>query len=289
MKQSSNQTQLDTQALLDSQTKLDSRRMMPLRLRRFGIVLLMLVAVAAVAAAQQLPRYRGFVNDFAGVIDSREAQAMEQLIGGLQEATGAEIAVVTVQSFAPFGSIEEFGVALAGEWGVGRAGEDNGVVIILAMQEREVRIEVGYGLEGALPDGRVGAILDEQVLPAFRDGRWGAGLNGAVQGVAAFVAEEYDVDLSNLGARAPRTAAPAQTGPDTMEIILFILILFVGGGRFFWPLLFISRRRGFFGGGFGSTMGSGTRSRSTFGGSSFGGFSSSGRGGFGGGGASRRF
>ncbi|TVQ96306.1 MAG: TPM domain-containing protein [Spirochaetaceae bacterium] len=261
-----------------------------LRLRRTAIVLLALVLPVAFAGAQQLPRYRGFVNDFAGVIDGREAQAMEQLIGGLQEATGAEIAVVTVQSYEPFGSIEEFGVALASEWGVGRAGEDNGVVIILAMQEREVRIEVGYGLEGALPDGRVGAILDQQVLPAFREGRWGAGLNGAVQGVAAFVAQEYDVDLSSLGARAPRSTAPqSQTGPDGIEIILFILILFFGGGRFFWPLLFISRRRGFFGGGFGSTVASGTRSRSTFGGSSFGGFSSSGRGGFGGGGASRRF
>ncbi len=267
----------------------DRKNTIPLSLRRIGMVLLMLIAVAAVAAAQQLPGYRGFVNDFAGVIEGREAQAMEQLIAGLQQATGAEIAVVTVQSFAPFGSIEEFGVALASEWGVGRAGEDNGVVIILAMQEREVRIEVGYGLEGALPDGRVGAILDQQVLPAFREGRWGAGLNGAVQGVAAFVAQEYDVDLSSLGARAPRTAAPAQTGPDGIEIILFILVLFFGGGRFFWPLLFISRRRGFFGGGFGSTVGSGTRSSSTFGGSSFGGFSSSGRGGFGGGGASRRF
>ncbi len=240
--------------------------------------------------AQQLPQPRGYVNDFAGVIADSEAAAMEQLIGAVREATGAEIAVVTVESYAPYGSIEQYSIALAEAWGVGKAGEDNGVVLVLAMSERELRIEVGYGLEGALPDGRVGAILDRQILPDLRQGRWGAGLLGGVQGVAGYIAEEYGVDLSQWGARSPQPAARSAPGASGFGDLLpfLIIFLFFGGGRFFWPLLFLTRRRGYYGGGFGTygARRTGGRVGGGFGGGSFGGF---GGGGFGGGGASRRF
>lgn len=267
------------------------------RRNRGGRIVPTLLVVAAALlvpvglAAQQLPQPRGYVNDFAGVIAGSDAAAMEQLIGAVREATGAEIAVVTVESYAPYGSIEQYSIALAEAWGVGKAGEDNGVVLVLAMSERELRIEVGYGLEGALPDGRVGAIIDRQMLPELRQGRWGAGLLGGVQGVAGYIAEEYSVDLSQYGARSPQPAARSAPGGSGMgDILPFLLIfLFFGGGRFFWPLLFLTRRRGYYGGGFG-TYGA-RRSGGGFGGGfggggSFGGF---GGGGFGGGGASRRF
>lgn len=247
----------------------------------------MALLIPQVLVAQQLPQPRGYVSDYAGVIESAEAQAMEQLIGAVREATGAEIAVVTVETYAPYGSIEQFSLALAESWGVGTAGEDTGVVLVLAMSEREIRIEVGYGLEGVLPDGRVGAIIDRQMLPELRQGRWGAGLLSGVRGVAGYIAEEYAVDLSQYGARRPQPAAGTASGSGFGDLLPFLIIfLFFGGGRFFWPLLFLTRRRGYFGGGFGTY---GTRRSSGGFGGGFGSSGGFGGGGFGGGGAGRRF
>ena len=254
-----------------------------------ALMLLMLLVVAAGAQAQQLPAATGYVNDFAGVISADEARRMQTLIDALREATGAEVAVVTVDTFAPYGSIEQFGVALAQQWGVGAASQDSGAILLLAMAERQVRIEVGYGLEGVLPDGRVGAVLDQLVLPELREGRWGEGLVGGVEGIAGYIAAEYDVDLAQYGARAPQPATrrPGNNGGSSADVLYFLLLLaFFGGGRFFWPLLFLgSRRRGYFGGGFGTRSAGGAFG----GGGRSGGFSGFGGGGFGGGGASRGF
>jgi uncharacterized protein len=240
---------------------------------------LVLSFVAAAVTAQQIPRPAGYVNDFANVISAGEEQQLDRIITAVREQTNAEIAVVTVDTIAPYATIEDYGIALADEWKVGSASDDNGVILILSMSERQVRIEVGYGLEGALPDGKAGGILDDYVLPQFRDGNFGAGMINGVSAVAQVIADEYGVTL-----QAPVTVSRVDRAEPSFDIgrlvyLIFVLIAF--GGRFFlWPLLFAGRRRGFFGGGFGT--GSGFRS----GGSSFGGF---GGGGFGGGGASRGF
>lgn len=253
---------------------------------------LLVIAVSPGLTAQELPRPTGYVNDYVGLISAEERSRIEAVIQAVQSATGAEIAVVTVPSYEPYGSIEQFGVVLAESWGVGASDDDSGAIIILAMQEREVRIEIGYGLEGILPDGRVGAILDEMVLPSFREGNWGAGMLGGVQGLAGYIAEEYEVDLSEHGARTPQGGqeGSAATPLDSLGELLWVLMVFsIVGGRFLWPLLFLGAgRRGYYGGGFGAA----TRGRGSTGfgggssGGSFGGFSG---GGFGGGGASRGF
>ncbi len=260
------------------------------RLARIAFVLL--VIASPVLTAQQLPRPTGYVNDFVGLISPEDTAQIDAVIDAVRAATGAEIAVVTVPSYEPFGSIEQFGVALAESWGVGSSVDDSGAILILAMQEREVRIEVGYGLEGILPDGRVGAILDEMVLPSFREGNWGAGMLGGVQGLAGYIAEEYGVDLAAHGARTPQSgrAGSGATPLDSIAELLWVLmVISVVGGRFLWPLLFLGAgRRGYYGGGFGAA----TRGRSSTGfgagsgGRRFGGF---GGGGSGGGGASRGF
>lgn len=256
------------------------------------MAVLLVVAISTGLSAQELPRPTGYVNDYVGLISAEETSRIEAVIQAVQSATGAEIAVVTVPSYEPYGSIEQFGVALAESWGVGASDDDSGAIIILAMQEREVRIEIGYGLEGILPDGRVGAILDEMVLPSFREGNWGAGMLGGVQGLAGYIAEEYEVDLSEQGARTPQGGqeGSAASPLDSLGELLWVLMVFsIVGGRFLWPLLFLGAgRRGYYGGGFGAA----TRGRGSTGfgggssGGSFGGFSG---GGFGGGGASRGF
>ncbi len=251
------------------------RRLLPI------LVALFVVSIPTGLAAQQLPRPRGFVNDFAGVISAGDARTMEAIITSLREQTGAEIAVVTVRTHAPYATIDDFGVALAEEWGVGASADDSGVILILALDERQVRLEVGYGLEGAIPDGRAGSILDTYVIPDLRAGDYSAGLLNGVAAVAQVVAEEYGVSLTGVSAEVrsgARGAAPTGgVDPGDLVYVLFLL-LFVGGRWFFWPLLFARRRRGFFGGGFGSASRGGSTRFSGFGG-----------GGFGGGGASRGF
>ncbi len=244
----------------------------------FMLVSVVLALLSAPLFAQQLPSTEGYVNDFAGVISSDDEAAMRGIMTAVKEQTGAEMAVVTVESMAPYPTIEDFGIALAEEWGVGSAGGDDGVILIVAVQERQVRIEVGYGLEGAIPDGRAGGILDDYVLPDLRNNNYGAGLLNGVAAIAEIVADEYGVTLTGVRAE-PRGTNARSDGPDLGDIVYVIFfLLFVGGRWFFWPLLFAGRRRGFYGGGFGSSGGGGPSRFSGFGG-----------GGFGGGGASRGF
>ncbi|MFP4301290.1 MAG: TPM domain-containing protein [Spirochaetaceae bacterium] len=259
-----------------------SRNVRPLG--RLLMLLLFTLAVGAVALAQEdLPQPRGYVNDFAGVLSSAEEQQMSRLAEAVERATGAQLAVAVVESIEPYGSIEQYSIALAESWGVGSGEEDNGVLLVLAMAERRVRFEVGYGLEGAITDGTAGAILDEAVLPALREERYAAGLLRGMEAVSAEIAEAYQVDLREYGAtEQPRSLSRSRGDSGGLGRIVYLLIFlfFFGGGRIFWPLLFLTGGRGFYGGGFGSGGPSGGPS---------GGFSGFGGGGFGGGGASRGF
>ncbi len=259
--------------------------------RRLSIPLLFfLVLLAGGHLSAQIPyKPTGFVNDFAGVIDPDSAQLMEQISRSIQEKTGAQVAVVTVDSISPYPTIEEFSIELAQSWGIGKKGKDDGILIVLAMKERKVRIEVGYGLEGAIPDSVAGRILDERVIPALKQQQWGKGLLQGLIGVGIRIAQEKGLDPKDLmipstqiAARPPRNREGIDIGP----LIFILIFLFIGGGRFFWPLLFlggIRPRRGRFGGGFGS---GGFGGGGFGGGGSFGGF---GGGSFGGGGSSRGF
>jgi uncharacterized protein len=249
-------------------------------------VILLFILLAVPLGAQVLPDPVGFVNDFAGVMDPGSSSEIEAIARALQQQTGAEIAVATVQNIAPYGSIDEYAIELATTWGVGKKGEDTGILLLLAMDERRIKLEVGYGLEGIIPDGLAGEILDQSVLPPLQAGEYGLGMLKGVQAVAGIIAKEYDVELGEYrleeSRKYTRPAIP-------VGLIMFIIFaLFFGGGRFiFWPLLFMGSRRGGFGGGFGA--GSGGFGGGGFGGGGFGGGGGFSGGGFGGGGASRGF
>jgi uncharacterized protein len=258
-------------------------------LYRILLFLTLFLIVLQSTAAQDIPKAVGYVNDFAGVIDEKSSAAIEDLAARVKESTGAEIAVITIDSVEPYADIEQYSMALAESWQVGGKDEDNGLIIITSMKERAVRIEVGYGLEGAIPDGRAGEILDTTVLPYLRNGDFGAGFLAATAEVAQEIADEYNVDLGSIegpSAPAPSSGSSGERdGGIPAGLIVFFLVFFLGGGRFFWPLMFLSSITGrrHYRGGFGS---------SGFGGGSFGGgggFGGFGGGGFGGGGASRGF
>lgn len=253
--------------------------------RPAGAALAVVVALAAKLAAAQpeptIPRPLGYVSDYAGRLRVETVRELDGLIRELRERTGAEIAVVVVDSTAPLSAFD-YAMRVAEVWKPGAVEKDNGVVFLVAAKDRELFILTGYGVEGVLPDGRVGEIRDRIVLPAFRRGDMDAGIREATRTMAAIIAAQYGVTLS----AAPPPAAPGEPlGPLFTLFALGVLVLAlytmaknphlaaaVGGrGR-------RGRDRnwggGFGGGGFGG------------GGGGFGGF---GGGGFGGGGAGGRW
>jgi uncharacterized protein len=189
----------------------------------------------------------------------------------IEQKTSAEVAVVTVRDLGG-GSIDDYASRLFEKWGIGKKGKDNGVMLIAAIDDRKVRIEVGYGLEGILPDGKCGEILDTYVLPRFKAGDYGKGLAAGAAEIARAIAKDAGVELTGqyLNEYPP---APQRSFLFSIMKIIFFIILFIIFVRH--PFLFLL----FFGsGGFG-----GGSSRGGFGGG-FGGF---GGGMSGGGGASR--
>jgi uncharacterized membrane protein YgcG len=191
------------------------------RFRAFAVLALCLVPFAA-AALPKAPA--GAVGDFAGVMDAGDIQRIQELAGELERKTGAELAVVTVKTIAPYGSIEEYALELFNAWGIGQAGRDNGVLLILAVNERRVKIETGYGLEGAIPDSAAGRILDTAVLPRFREDDFSGGLLRGALAIAAAVAEDQGVSLEGIegpgdssGAALP--AVPAGAVGDFAGVI----------------------------------------------------------------------
>jgi uncharacterized protein len=237
-------------------------------------------------SAQTFPKPKGYVSDFAGVIDESNINKMEQLISFIEKNSTVEIAVVTLDSIEPYATVNEAALALADQWQVGKKDVDNGIVFLLALKERQARIEVGYGIEGIIPDGLAGDILDTSVIPYFRQSEYGDGFLQGVAQMSQIIANEYNIDLSSFQISAPQK--PTQSNSRGVGYYAFIVLfmVFFGGRRIIWPLLFMStyRHRGHYGGGFGSRGSFG--SSSGFGG---GGFSGFGGGGFGGGGASRGF
>lgn len=154
---------------------------------RVLLSLFILLFLTQIASAD-IPAYRGFVNDFAGVMDQRSIAEIQLIAEKLQQEQGIELAVVTVQSTAPDTPFD-YGVKLFNDWGIGGE-EDSGLLLLLAMEESEIRVEVGYGLEPVLTDGKVGAILDSSVLPHLQQQQWGRGLAAGASAFRAELSEE---------------------------------------------------------------------------------------------------
>jgi uncharacterized protein len=215
--------------------------------RRFK-TLAVLVAVLVVgcysglAARQDLPTLTQPVNDLAQVIDASDAAAMDRMIRALQTATADTVIVASVKTFAPFGSIEEYAVKLYERAGIGAKGKDNGVLILVAVDDRRARIEVGYGLEGFLTDGVCGEIIRTSMLPAFRRGAYGEGLVAATTEVVSRIAKERNISIADLPQpRAEQAPHISGAGAAAIVKVIFVVIVIIfwlarssrsgGGGR----------------------------------------------------------
>lgn len=242
-------------------------------------------------AGTSLPDLTQPVNDTAGVIDADSAARIDRLSRDLQAATGDVIVVATRPQVAPFMDIHE----LAVRWfenngrGIGDRDSDAGVLVVLAVEDRAVWIEVGYGLEGAITDGFAGSTSRQVMVPLFREGRYGEGLYAGVVEIARRVAEERGVSLDDLPP-APRGARSRGDGgipPWVFIVVIFVLMAVLNSSSGGGGSAGMRRRRGrAWGGpwsgwgGFGGGMSTGGFGGGGFGGGSFGG---GGFGGFGGG------
>ena len=237
----------------------------------------------------KVPKLDGPVVDKAGVLSSRDEAVIEELLIGLEQSTSAQVAILTVPDLSGE-SIEEYALKVAEEWQLGQADRDNGTLILLALREKKVRIEVGYGLEGSLTDAKSGYIIREIILPEFRAGNYPQGLYDGASAVAGVVSGASDITAEELAAYKKTETKSTRGASIPFNLIVFIIIVVISSlGRM--------GRRGRRGGSvlpwffLGSMMGSGRRNDSFGGGSGFGGGGgfggfSGGGGGFGGGGAS---
>ena len=171
------------------------------------------------------PHQSGHVNDFAGVFTADDLAYLENFLGTLERDTSAEVVVVTVRSLDGL-SIEEYAVRLFADWGIGDAAKDNGVLLLVAPAERKVRIEVGYGLEGSLPDGLAGEIIRTAILPEFKQGNLRRGIGRGLDRISRVV-------RGDAAAVTAVTSAPEAEGsgiPQAILVVPFFSIFVLLGG-----------------------------------------------------------
>jgi len=236
-----------------------------------------LCLLPAFASTPPVPdRPSGYVTDLAGIVKPDAMNGLNSYLGELEQKTSAQVFILTVQSLDGE-SIEGFSLETAEKWKPGQKGKDNGVLITVALKDRKYRIEVGYGLEGVLPDSLVGSIGREYLVPYFKKGDYSTGIFNAAVVIAGKIAGQEGIEItgmpqiqSSYGKRAHRMG-PFETILGLLFLIgaivlfiknpgLFLLLFLSSGGRGGW-----SGGGGFGGGGFGGG-----------GGGSFGGGGSSG-------------
>jgi len=240
-------------------------------LRVAGVFILCLLPLFSARAEVPVPKPQGLVNDFAGVIDPTYREKIAAVTAELLQKTEIPVVVVTMPNIGG-ADYNEYANRLYSAWGIGKKGQDKGVLIFVAVTERKMRIETGYGVEGILPDGLVGEIRDRYMLPYLKENQFGEGLYAGALAVSQIIAKDAGVELAG---RMPEKSGEKKGTGFTLLPILIIIFIFMliskrrgGSWLFFLPFLF------------GSGGGHGTR----YGGSggSFGGFGG-GFGGFGGG------
>jgi uncharacterized protein len=245
--------------------------------------------LAVPASAADLPELTGPVNDFAHVIDAQSAAGIDRLSRALKSASGDVVVVATVPTVEPYADIREYATKLFenGGRGIGEKGKNNGVLILLALQQRKVWIEVGYGLEEWITDRFAGETSRQYMVPEFRRGAYGTGMLVGTARVVGRIAKGKNLKLDVQLPQDDEPEGGRSSFPLWLPILIFIAILVIsrigggpGAGLLLWGLSPWSRWSsgvGPFGGGRGGGFGGGG-----FGGG-FGGFGGGSSGGGGGG------
>jgi uncharacterized protein len=196
-------------------------------------ILLCLGAAAACAVDFTALQPQGYVNDFAGVIDPGSRQSLSQYCGALEQSTGVQLAIVTLPTLSGE-PIEDVANDIFRKWGIGHKGKDDGVLLLLSIQDRRSRLEVGRGLEPEIVDGLAGHILDS-MRPYLRQQRYGDALLEAANGIGGRIAEVRKTAIGTAPVqphrRLRREGSPVGLLFLGAIILFFVLSSLLGGGR----------------------------------------------------------
>lgn len=250
------------------------------------IIALLLIVLSATGFAQDFPaKPNKLVNDYTGTLSAAEIQQLEQKLVAFDDSTSIQVAIAVLKSVGEY-DINDYALQLGRAWGVGTKGKDNGVMIVVALGDRKISIQTGYGVEGVLPDMYTRRIIENDIKPYFKSGNYYKGLDAGTDAIIALSKGEYKNDRPKAGKRGGGTAS----GLVVIIIVIVIIILLKRGGgggggnqviggrgvadALFWSML-LGSGRGSGGGGWGGGS-SGGGGFGGFGGGSFGGGGSSG-------------
>lgn len=239
------------------------------------------------AFAQDFPEKPStLVNDYANVLSPEHKQQLEQKLVAFDDSSSTQIAIAIVKSVGDY-DINEYAVELGRKWGVGQSGKNNGIMIVVAVGDRKISIQTGYGVEGALPDVYAKRIIENDIKPNFKAGDYYTGLDAGTTSIIKYTKGEYKNDNPKVSS--------GQGGSGSIIVVIIIIIVIIiliskgGGGNsevigsrgasnaLFWAMLFGSGGRGGGGSGWGGGGSSGGGGGfDGFGGGSFGGGGSSG-------------
>ena len=187
-----------------------------------GVLLVLLLASTPPAAAQvPVPPLETRVTDLTATLSAEQRAALEAKLATFEEQKGSQIAILLVSTTAPE-SIEQYALRVAEQWQLGRAGVDDGILLLVALEDRSVRIEVGYGLEGAVPDAIANRIIDGEIVPSFRRGDFYGGLALGTDRLIRVIEGEPLPE--------PERRAPAAEVPGLFELLPVLLVFAIVGG-----------------------------------------------------------
>lgn len=252
------------------------------------IIAIILFSISAIGLAQEFPaKPNKLVNDYTGTLSSTQIQQLESKLVSFSDSSSTQIAIAILKSVGDY-DINEYAVELGRKWGVGEAKKNNGIIIVVALGDRKISIQTGYGLEGALPDVYAKRIIENEIKPYFKAGDYYSGLDAGTTAIIKYTKGEYKNDK-------PKGKRGGGAGGGAAAILIFIVVIVIaiikrggGGGNggqviggrgvanaLFWSMLLSSGRSSGGGSGFGGGSSSGG-GFGGFGGGSFGGGGSSG-------------
>lgn len=236
----------------DNLYKNQSKKRQKIYFAFFLLLFIILTNMTNVALAVVIsPTSDFYVNDNAGILTTTTKQYIMNTNVELERKTGAQIVVVTVKSLDGM-SIEDYANQLFNSWGIGDKNKDNGLLLLCSYSDRKFRVEVGYGLEGKLPDGKTGRIQDEYIIPYLKEDKFDEGIKNGYSAFLQEVADEYGVTITGSEQAVPKGVSFQLTETilyiGMMLFFIFISIYFRGRGG---PFIFFGGG-GFHGGGFSS-------------------------------------
>ena len=201
-------------------------------MKKFLLICLLFLMGTSALLAQDIPKRPTpprLVNDLAQVMTPDQVASLEAKLVAYDDSTSNQIAVVTVKSLGGY-EIEEYALKILRDWGVGNKATNNGIVIVAAIDDRKIRIETGYGLEGAVPDITAKQIIDNDITPAFREGNYYRGFDHAAESIMKAAAGEYKAPAEYRDRKRTKERGIGGGAIVLAVIIIIISLISRGGG-----------------------------------------------------------